>query len=88
MLEKLLGQRAFMVACIMNLMSKEFEDLEDLTRFKLSLAEALVKDMESSNSFLLGDEVDKQLLKSIRDMLVKEQAVLELKNILKLGDAF
>lgn len=87
MLETLMRQRAFLMAVMAHLMEKDFEDMEDLLRFRVAIAQAFT-DNVMEKGIMLGDETERTVLLSIRDMIEKEAALEQIKNELKSGNPF
>ena len=87
MLETLMKQRAFLMAVMAHLMEKDFEDMEDLLRFRVAIAQAFT-DNVMEKGIMLGDETERTVLISIRDMIEKEDALEQIKNELKSGNPF
>ena len=87
MLETLMRQRAFLMAVMAHLMEKDFEDMEDLLRFRVAIAQAFT-DNVMEKGIMLGDETEKTVLLSIRDMIEKEAALEQVRNELKSGNPF
>ena len=87
MLETLMRQRAFLMAVMAHLMEKDFEDMEDLLRFRVAIAQAFT-DNVIEKGIMLGDETERTVLLSIRDMIEKEAALEQIKNELKSGNPF
>lgn len=87
MLETLMKQRAFLMAVMAHLMEKDFEDMEDLLRFRVAIAQAFT-DNVMEKGIMLGDETERTVLISIRDMIEKEAALEQVRNELKSGNPF
>ncbi len=87
MLETLTKQRAFLMAVMAHLMEKDFEDMEDLLRFRVAIAQAFT-DNVMEKGIMLGDETERTVLISIRDMIEKEAALEQVRNELKSGNPF
>ena len=87
MLETLMKQRAFLMAVMAHLMEKDFEDMEDLTRFRVAIAKAFTENV-MEKGIILGDETEMTVLLSIREMIQKEAALQQVKNELRSTDPF
>ena len=87
MLETLMKQRAFLMAVMAHLMEKDFEDMEDLTRFRVAIAQAFT-DNVMDKGIIVGDETEMTVLLSIREMIQKEAALQQVKNELRSNDPF
>lgn len=87
MLETLMKQRAFLMAVMAHLMEKDFEDMEDLTRFRVAIAQAFT-DNVMEKGIVLGDETEMTVLLSIREMIQKEAALQQVRNELRSNDPF
>ena len=87
MLETLMKQRAFLMAVMAHLMEKDFEDMEDLTRFRVAIAQAFT-DNVMEKGIILGDETEMTVLLSIREMIQKEAALQQVKNELRSNNPF
>lgn len=87
MLETLTKQRAFLMAVMAHLMEKDFEDMEDLLRFRVVVAQAFT-DNVMEKGIMLEDETERIVLRSIRDMFEKEAALEQIRNELKSGNPF
>jgi hypothetical protein len=87
MLETLIKQRAFLMAVMAHLMEKDFEDMEDLTKFRVAIAQAFT-DNVMEKGIVLGDETEKAVLLSIKEMIQKEAALQQVKNELRSTDPF
>lgn len=87
MLETLTKQRAFLMAVMAHLMEKDFEDMEDLLRFRVVVAQAFT-DNVMEKGIMLEDETERIVLRSIRDMFEKEAALEQIRNELRSGNPF
>lgn len=87
MLETLMKQRAFLMAVMAHLMEKDFEDMEDLTRFRVAIAQAFT-DNVMDKGIMVGDETEMAVLLSIKEMIQKEAALQQVKNELRSNDPF
>lgn len=87
MLETLMKQRAFLMAVMAHLMEKDFEDTEELIRFRVAIAQAFT-DNVMEKGIMLGDETETAVLLSIREMLQKEALLQQVKNELGSNDPF
>lgn len=81
--EKLHKQRAILMAMLCRLMESEFDD-PAVSRFKIAMSDAFV-DRICKEGLLLGDEVESFVMKCCRDMLEREQSLLNIKNELNGG---
>jgi len=79
-LQLLHRQRAFLMGIVLHLMSTDHSD-SDVVKLKLSVATAMVDELEKGYS--LSDEVERVVMKSIKSMLEKEQALQEIKDQLR-----
>lgn len=87
MLEVLFKQRAFLMAAMAHLMEKEVEDAEDFTRFKVAIAQAFTDNI-MEQGIMLGDETERAVLLSMKEMLEKENALQQVKKALRSSDPF
>lgn len=87
MLETLMKQRAFLMAVMAHLMEKDFEDMEDLTRFRVAIAQAFTDNVMDKGT-MVGDETEMAVLLSIKEMIQKEAALQQVKNELRSNDPF
>jgi activator of 2-hydroxyglutaryl-CoA dehydratase len=75
------------MAVMAHLMEKDFEDMEDLTKFRVAIAQAFT-DNVMEKGIVLGDETEKAVLLSIKEMIQKEAALQQVKNELRSTDPF
>ena len=80
--EKLHMQRTLLMSGMLSLMSKSFED-EEVNTFKRVLSEQFMDKMFADDGkMLLEDMTEETIFKSIHTFMVKEKALLDIKNIL------
>jgi len=75
--EKLHKQRAILMAMLALLMDSEFED-PAVSRYKVAMADAFA-DRICKQDLLLGDDAEEAVLKSCKQMLEREQQLLNIK---------
>lgn len=87
MLEVLFKQRAFLMAVMAHFMEKDFEDIEDVTRFKVVIAQAFIDNIMGKD-VMLADETEKAVLLCMKEMLEKEDVLQQIKKALRSEDPF
>ena len=85
-LEKLQRQRAFLMAAMAHLMERDFEDPEAI-RLKIVLATAFI-DKIFEKGHVLNDDAERVVLVAMKEMLLKEKAIEEIKKDLRSSDPF
>lgn len=80
---KLHKQRALLMSGMINLMVKDFQG-DDINNFKTVLSKQFIDVMgKEEDDMLLADEVEQMVFRSIKTFIEKENALSNVKNIIK-----
>jgi len=80
---KLHKQRALLMSGLINLMVNDFQG-DDINIFKINLSKQFIDVMgKEEDDMLLEDEVEQMVFRSIKTFMEKENALSNVKNIIK-----